>query len=292
MSKLKKKLRVILKVILYICLSLLIAVFMRLFLCDFYRVPSSSMSPTILGGDFILTDKWTYGARIFTNMNFEKNNKPSFIRIPGFKRIKRNDIVVFNFPFREYHVAWDTIGINYNSFFVKRCIGIPGDSLSSINGFYHIAGSLDTLGYIPALKRQLRNCSIFDSQAIKNHGFDSSLNWDRINFGPYYIPSAGKTIELTPLNIILYHKQIVYETDAVVNIEDSLVYINDTLRCNYTFSSNWYFMAGDNAIMSEDSRYFGLVPEAHIVGRALIVLSSNERSTGKRRLNRMFKRIK
>jgi len=96
---------------------------------------------------------------------------------------------------------------------------------------------------------------------------------------------------LTPENFKLYRKQIVYETGAVVRRKDSLIYINDTLTHDYTFRSNWYFIAGDKVMNSQDSRYIGLIPETFIIGKASRVLTSKDRNTGKRRWNRMFKRI-
>jgi signal peptidase I len=75
-------------------------------------------------------------------------------------------------------------------------------------------------------------------------------------------------------------------------MSDSLVYINDTLAYEYTFRHNWYFMAGDNVMNSQDSRYIGLVPDDYIVGRASMIMSAKDRYTGKRRWNRMLKRIK
>ncbi len=282
----------ILKFILYIIISLLLALIIRLFLCNFYRVPSDSMAPTVLTGDFILADKWTYGARIFTSLKFNKDTDPPMIHVPGFRRIRHNDVVVFNFPYRDYHAPWDTIHINFNMCFVKRCVGIPGDSLSVVGGYYHVAGLTDTLGYIPEQKRMARYRTSLDSAILNTFAFDKSFRWDAINFGPVYIPAAGATIALTPRNYMLYHKQIVYETHAAIRLADSLVYINDTVARDYTFRHNWYFMAGDNVMNSQDSRYMGLVPDDYIVGKASLVLSSKDMYTGKRRWNRMLKRIK
>ena len=232
--------RSILKFILYIVLSLFLALAIRLFLFNFYVVPSDSMEPAIQQGDFILANKWTYGARIFTGLKFDRDTDPPVRYMRKFRRIRRNDVVVFNFPYLD---KWDTIRMNLEKIFVKRCIGLPGDSVSAI-------------------------------------------------FGPWYIPSAGTTIALTPRNYKLYKKLIVYETKAVIRQNDSLIYLNDTLIHDYTFRSNWYFMAGDNVINSQDSRYIGLIPEAYIIGKASMVLTSKDLQTGKRRWNRMFKRIK
>ncbi len=279
----------ILKFLFYIFLSLLLALIIRLFLCNFYHIPSDSMAPTVLTGDFILADKWTYGARIFTKLKFGRDNDPPMIHVPGFRHIRRNDVVVFNFPYRE---AWDTIRLNFNLCFVKRCIGLPGDSLSAIGGFYHIAGLTDTVGFIPEQKKIARYQTSLDPAILNAIAFDQSFHWDAVNFGPFYIPAAGKTIDLTPGNFKLYHKQMVYETRGRIRMEDSLVYINDTLSRDYTFRHNWYFMAGDNVMNSQDSRYIGLVPEAYIIGRASRVLMSKDTYTGKRRWNRIMKRIK
>lgn len=288
-----KRLRLIIisvfKYILYIVLSLLLALIIRLFLCDFYVVPSDSMEPEILPGDFILSDKWSYGARIFTDLKFDRNSDPPMKRFPGFRQIRRDDVVVFNFPYRN---EWDTIRMNLEKIFVKRCIGLPGESISAIDGFYHVSGIVDTIGYIPEQKQLVRLRSTLDSAILRAAAFDSSFHWDVINFGPYYIPAAGSTIELTPENLKLFVKQIVYETRAVIRCEDTLVYLNDTLRHDYTFQSNWYFMAGDKVMNSQDSRYIGLIPESYIIGRASMVMTSKDPNSGKRKWNRMLKRIK
>jgi len=234
------KLKSILKFILYIILSLFLALAIRLFLFNFYMVPSDSMEPTILSGDFILANKWIYGARIFTGLKFDKDTDPPVRYMRGNRCIRRDDVVVFNFPYRD---RWDTIRMNLEKIFVKRCIGLPGDSVYVISG-------------------------------------------------TWYIPSAGTTIALTPRNYKLYKKNIVYETKAVIRQNDSLIYLNDKLIHDYTFRTNWYFMAGDNIINSQDSRYIGLIPEAYIIGKASMVLASKDLQTGKRRWNRIFKWIK
>jgi len=247
------------------------------------------MESTLLPGDFILTDKWTYGARIFIGLKFDRNSDPPMVHVPGFRHIQRNDVVVFNFPYR---YGWDTIRMNLEKIFVKRCIGLPGDSVSAIGGLYHISGLVDTFGYIPEQKRMIRYRSTLDSVIIRAVAFDKSFHWDVFDFGPFYIPAAGSTIALTPENYKLYHKQIVYETGATIRKNDSLVSINDMPATHYTFRSNWYFVAGDKTMNSQDSRYIGLIPEAYMIGKASMVLTSKDRNSGKRRWNRIMKRIK
>jgi signal peptidase I len=182
--------------------------------------------------------------------------------------------------------------MNLEKIFVKRCIGLPGDSVSAVGGFYRVSCLADTLGYIPGQYQLLHHRSMLDSSIIKAVAFDKSFQWDVCDFGPFYIPAAGSAIALTPENFKLYRKQIVYETRAVVRMSDSTVYINDTIRRDYTFRSNWYFMAGDKVMNSQDSRYIGLIPEACIIGEASRIMTSKDTYTGKRRWNRFLKRIK
>ena len=289
MKRLKSIILSILKYTLYLVLSLILALVIRLFLCNFYVVPGDSMEPAIQPGDFILANKWTYGARIFTGLKFDRNSDPPMVHVPGFRRIRRNDVIVFNYPYRE---TWDTIRMNLETIFVKRCIGIPGDSLSIIAGYNHISGLADTVGYIPGQKDMNRYHSTLDSVILRTFPFDAAFHWDAMNFGPFYIPAAGITIALNPRNFKLYHKQLTYETGSTVVMNDSVAYIDNVPTLEYIFRCNWYFVAGDKVVNSQDSRYIGLIPETYIIGRASLVMSSKDRYTGKRRWNRMFKKIK
>jgi signal peptidase I, bacterial type len=289
MKRITTRIIPVLKYAFYLILWLLLALVIRLLLCNFYIIPSDSMMPTLLPGDYILVNKLTYGARIFTNLKFDENSDPPLKRIPGMGNVQRNDVVVFNGSYQE---AWDTIRMNLEKIYVKRCIGLPGDSLSIIDGFYRITGIDDSIGYIPGQEYLFRYHNALDSTILRTIPFDSTTHWDIVNFGPFYIPAVGTTILLNPRNYLLYHKLMIYETLAVIRQKDSQVFINDTLRSDYTFRSNWYFMAGDRAINSQDSRYFGLIPEAYIIGKASLVISSKDKNTGKQRWNRMLKRIK
>ena len=280
--------KTVLQYTLFLVFSLVLALLIRLFLCNFYVVPTDSMEPAVIPGDFILANKWIYGARIFTGLKFDRNSDPQMIHVPGVRNIRRNDVLVFNFPYRH---GWDTIRMNLEKIFVKRCIAIPGDNVMAIGGFYHVAGLVDTFGYIPEQKRFIRLRPTLDSVIIRAIAFDTSFGWDVFDFGPVYVPAAGATIPLTCENFKLYHKQIVFEIGANVRREDTLVYINDLLARHYTFRSNWYFIAGDKVMNSQDSRYIGFIPESFIIGKASRVMSSKDIYTGKRRWNRTFKTI-
>lgn len=103
----------------------------------------------------------------------------------------------------------------------------------------------------------------------------------RDNYGPVYIPEKGKTIHLTPDNIEWYERIIsVYENNSL-EILDSIIIINGQVTDSYTFKQNYYWMMGDNRHNSLDSRYWGYVPEDHIVGKPVFIWMSYDKTAEK-----------
>lgn len=115
--------------------------------------------------------------------------------------------------------------------------------------------------------------------------FDRRFNWSVDNFGPLWIPKKGATISLTPENIALYKRLIfVYENNQWEE-RDGKIFLNGVEADSYTFKMNYYWMMGDNRHRSQDSRYWGFVPEDHIVGSAWMIWMSTENGI---RWNRLF----
>jgi signal peptidase I len=118
-------------------------------------------------------------------------------------------------------------------------------------------------------------------------------DWNRDNMGPIYIPKKGTTLKLSKYNLPIYERIIrVYEHNTLVE-KDGKFFINDVETEHYTFKMNYYWMMGDNRHNSADSRYWGFVPEDHIVGRPVLVWLSLDKDkgwfNGKIRFNRFFK---
>ncbi len=117
-------------------------------------------------------------------------------------------------------------------------------------------------------------------------------DWTIDNYGPIYVPKAGSTIALTPQNVVLYQRLIeVYEGNKLSR-HDGKFFINDQAAETYTFKKNYYWMMGDNRHGSEDSRYWGFVPEDHIVGKPLFIFFSKRSGDSfwkSIRWNRLFK---
>ena len=122
--------------------------------------------------------------------------------------------------------------------------------------------------------------------------FDSRYKWTRDNYGPIWIPKKGETVQLTEDNLPLYRRLIsVYEKNKL-EVKDGEIFINGDKAQSYTFKQDYYFMMGDNRHNSLDSRYWGFVPEDHVVGKpAMIWLSINNEKSFPRsiRWDRLFK---
>jgi len=121
-------------------------------------------------------------------------------------------------------------------------------------------------------------------------------DWSTDNFGPIWIPKKDATIQINDSTLALYGTTIkLYEHNDEVKIEGNTLTINGQAVTEYTFKQNYYFMMGDNRHNSLDSRFWGFVPEDHIVGKAFFIwlsLDSNASFLHKIRWNRFFKVIR
>ena len=119
--------------------------------------------------------------------------------------------------------------------------------------------------------------------------YDTAHHWSADKYGPVTIPKKGSTIQLTPDNLTCYQRCIeVYEGNKFEN-RNGQIFINDKPATAYTFKMDYYWMMGDNRHNSLDSRYWGFVPEDHIVGKASLIWFSWE---GGPRWKRLFNSIK
>ncbi|MGI0108108.1 signal peptidase I [Salinimicrobium sp. WS361] len=340
-----------------------------------FTIPTSSLEKTLLVGDYLFVSKFHYGARTpITSIAFPMVhdtipvlglksywNKPHipYFRIPGFQDIDRTDIVVFNWPVDTVRKFRDQSGIRYDkpidkkSNYVKRAVGLPGDSLEIIDGRIHInnqplelpdrakpqysyAGTTKGQGFDPYTMYKMYditdafyqdpNTNQFyiqslteeNYQRLKNHPNVASLerittpagqkdvkifpnnnrfNWNSDNMGPLYVPKEGTTVTITPETVGLY--RLIIETyeglemgrERKISLRDDKVLLNGQPLESYTFEQDYYFMMGDNRNNSEDSRYWGYVPENHIVGKPVFIwmsLDPNASGLSKIRWERMF----
>lgn len=339
-----------------IAFAVVAATLIRTFFIEAYTIPTSSMEKSLLIGDFLFVSKVNYGARApitpvsfpFAHNTMPLVNSKSYLewpqmpyyRLPGFQKIKNNDVVVFNYP------AEDGRPLDKKENYIKRCLGIAGDTLSVVDQQVYINGvpaenpqKMQFKYYVKTDgsfdERILKRNDITEGQPLSQQGdfemllteqskadllnqswvkkventlqakgagasyifpFRESLGWNVDNFGPVYIPKAGDNVKLDTVTYYIYERAIrVYEHNPTLEMKDGKVYLEGKEITAYTFKQNYYFMMGDNRHNSADSRFWGFVPEDHIVGKALFTwlsLDANETNIFKKiRWNRIFRGI-
>ena len=254
-----------------------------------FRVPTDSMQPVLLPGDNILVNKTLMGARIFDIWEAAEDKEVEIHRLPGIGKVKRNDVLVFHYP---YPHSKDSLSMHLLKYYVKRCIALPGDTMGIRNGHYYVKDINEPIGNVEAQER-IALLDKDDARGIVMDAYplDKYINWTIQDFGPLHVPARGQTVAMDSTAVKLYRKLIEWEQKKPLTREGNRVYLGDSLIQEYRFRENYYFMGGDNMENSEDSRYWGLLPEPYIVGVATRIWKSVDKYTDEVRWNRVMKRI-
>ena len=265
-------------------------IILQVFVVCSFKIPSDSMEPALEPGDYVLVNKLLIGPRLFNLTDALDGKRVTIYRVPGLHSIQRNDVLVFHFP---HPHTWEKIEMHLLKYYVKRCIGLPGDSVWIRNGYYRIGQRADTLGNAAAQKRISQTPpEMFAKNVYRAFPFDSLLSWNIRQFGPLYLPKEGDEITMNRTNYLLYKKVIEWEQQAELSYRDSVVYLNQKPITCYRFQKNYYFMGGDNGENSQDSRYWGLLPEEYIVGKVWKIWKSIYPYTDEFRWDRFLKTVK
>ena len=194
---------------------------LRSFVVEPFKIPSGSMIPTLLVGDFILVNKWTYGIRLpVINRKILAVNEP-----------RRGDVMVFRYP------------ADPSLDYIKRVVGLPGDRVEYLDKRLRINGTEVTI-----------------SEA------GNYLHPDRLYYSPRYAEKLGE-VE----HAVLIEREAPAFVAQVMQYpyRENCVYSSAGVRC--TVPEGHYFVMGDNRDASSDSRVWGFVPDANIVGRAFFI---------------------
>lgn len=274
-------------------LGVLLGVFIavRVYVVDQFVIPTDSMRPTLIPGDYVIVNKLIAGARIYNRLDFKEGEPLECHRTHGFRKVEHNDIVIFNFPINrsKYKIEFK---INY--VYAKRCIGLPGDTVEIRNGYFKNNNHAGILG-VEEEQRRLSETpdSLIANTVIHAFPFDfQHYGWTIKEFGPLYVPRKGGQVMLDAVNFRLYRLVIEYETGEKFgfNAQRQLTLGGKPIN-SYTFQDNYYFFCGDQVLDSNDSRYWGFVPEEFIVGVVSRITYSRDRESGEFRWDRLLKRV-
>lgn len=227
----------------------------RIFIAERFNVPSNSMQPTLVPGDKIWVNKMLVGARIYKSLDFEDHAPLNCFRMPGIRNIRPGDVICFNNPLG--YDEWTKIEFKINYVYCKRVVGTPGDTVGVKDG---ITWNNNYEGIIGVLENQMKihdtpDSILWRTTFMGTMPFTKSM-WTIKNFGPLYIPQKGATIELDSIGRAIYGPVIEYETGYWPTDEVT----------SHTFLHDYYFAFGDNSMDSNDSRYWGFIPEDFIIG--------------------------
>lgn len=257
-----------------------------------------------LGRKIVHNNPQEFGDVLYRPVDRRDNYVKRCVGLPGdLFEIRSNQIYINGEPAENpeniqhnYHVITD--GTLLNQRFFER-LGVSDDDKreGGIGPHY-------LLPLTPAMAESVKSNNVVQTLEMDEHRPDASgmqvfpysrsFPWSRDNYGPLHIPQKGTTVTLTPENLLLYERIITAYEGNTLDLKNDVIYINNEPTTSYTFQMDYYFMLGDNRHKSADSRYWGFVPEDHIVGRPILVwlsLNKDKKFPASIRWNRFFKLV-
>ncbi len=252
------------------------------------------------GRERVWNDKQNFGEIIARPVDKRENYIKRCVGIPGdVIELKESQLYVNGkaqqkFPGVQYDYQVATNGTAINKKTLDNMKIAEEDRHSYPNSQFSFplteenAGKMKTMANVTAINKVLSPRDSWDNNIFP---FSKNYPWNVDNFGPITIPKKDVTVDLTIDNLPMYERIIDLYEGNELKVKDSVIYINGTIANRYTFKMDYYWMMGDNRHNSADSRYWGFVPEDHVVGKAVFIwlsLDKDQSFLNKIRWNRLF----
>lgn len=225
-----------------------------------FLVPTGSMENEVMTGDLLFVNKFIYGGTSPRNIPFTNVRLPWF-RIPGFREVERGDVIVFVFPgYRDEVEPGDF------TFYLKRCVALPGDTLQVIKKVLHVNGK------VAPVPRNIHFSfpRMVSASGVDDRIFPKGASWNEDNYGPLVIPKKGMTVHIDPTTIDAWDTFIRREGHTVT-VSGNRIEIDGKEATEFTVQRDYLFGMGDHRDNSLDGRYWGFIPKENLVGTPLVV---------------------
>ncbi len=324
-----------------ILVAFLVSVIVRIFIGQTFVIPTQSMENGLLKGDVVWVNKLSYGPRLpITLLTFPFAHKEfsfspgtkaflEYIQLP-YTRLGKNlnvnydDVLAFNYPMDDF------FPVDHRTYMVKRCIGLPGDVISNMEGILYRNNSM--IAFPASVKRnyllkdtkeddlkpyldkelskedvQKTTMGLILNLTAEEHLFFKEIfqqqlilyaNWQpatkESKNATIWIPKSGESFEINAHNLDLYRYVMENEEGCeILKFPSGKFKLNNSEALEshtYQFKHNYYYVVGDNYDNSADSRNWGLLPESHILGKVTTIFYSVQ-SNGSFRWDRTLKNI-
>jgi len=238
----------------------IVALILKTFIVEAYRIPTGSMENTLMVGDFLLVNKFTYGPSTPRNIPFTNIRLP-FFSLPSISEPEKGDVIVFDYP-GEIEEEHPQEIVN----FIKRLVGEPGDTILVKNQVLFVNGK-----EFPK-PGGIRMDEPPKSEKLIDPGiFPRGSGWNNDFYGPLVVPKKGDAVKVTRDNFEMWKMLIIREGHSIRITADNKIFIDEKESPEYKIEKNYYFAMGDHRTNSSDSRFWGFLPRENIVGEAMLV---------------------
>jgi signal peptidase I len=247
----------------FLVVTAILAIAIKSCVLDAYKIPSASMEATLQVGDCIFVNKFIYGLQLPASVPFTHIALPRE-RFLGIQTIHREDVIVFEFPGER-----DEVFAPRGKYFVKRCIGLSGDTITIANRTVIVNSDTSAAVAIGSATGRFHPHQPYPDIFPLGAAFNPDY------YGPIVVPSRTTVLPLNDRTIHQWYTFIAREGHRV-DTAGSVITIDGAPAAAYAVQRNYLFVLGDNRDNSADSRFWGFVPVDNVIGKAVMIYWSSD----------------